>query len=66
MAERDPQVQELFNVVIKIAPSKRESFLSVACASDVRLRSEIDSMVLAHEQNQDPVNASPYEVAGER
>jgi eukaryotic-like serine/threonine-protein kinase len=64
MADRRRQIEELFHAVLELQPSEREAFLSRACASDPAMRSEIEALVSAHEQDTTFLNAPVYDAAG--
>src|SRR5215813_10337071 len=59
--ERWQQVKEIFNSAIKVTPGERASFLSAACASDADLRSEVESLISAHERPGSFIDAPAYE-----
>ena len=76
--ENLPHPDELFNDALELAPAQRERFLSAACGDNDGLRSEIQSLLSAHDRAEsflteaDPrqqgstVDPSPEEFVGRR
>src|SRR4029453_14787067 len=50
MAERRQRVEELFHAALQQSPKERSSFLSDACASDLDLKAEVESLISAYER----------------
>ena len=48
--ERWERVKSVFQSAIERTPGERQAFLSEACASDVLLHSEVESLVASHDQ----------------
>src|SRR5262252_1385669 len=63
-ADRWQQIERLFHTTLECAPDKRADFLSQACGDDHELRSEVESLLTAHESEEDSFLDLPaYEVA---
>ncbi len=45
-----PQIESLFNAALELDTTARDVFLSHACADDKELRSEVESLLAAHDQ----------------
>src|SRR5215217_1749730 len=61
--ERWQQVKEIFNSAITYRPDERGLFISRACSGDEKLRSEVESLIAAHEQSGDFIDQPAFEVA---
>jgi serine/threonine-protein kinase len=61
--ERWQQVKEIFNSAIAFGPRERSSFISQACLGDEELRSEVESLIAAHEQSGAFIDQPAFEVA---
>jgi serine/threonine protein kinase/tetratricopeptide (TPR) repeat protein len=48
--ERWEQTKQLLEEALRVAPEQRPAFLDSACGADVDLRSEVESLIAAHEQ----------------
>src|SRR5438093_552908 len=48
--ERWQQVKQIFQSAIERPPSERGGFISEACADDLELRSEVESLISSHDQ----------------
>ena len=48
--EQWQHVKALFHAVLECAPAQRSTFLVEACAGDVTLHKEVESLLAAHEQ----------------
>jgi hypothetical protein len=48
--ERWQRVKEVFHSALECPPSQRATFLSEACAGDLFLREEVESLLASHEQ----------------
>ncbi len=62
-ADRWQHIDRLFHSTLECAPEKRESFLSQACGDDHELRTEVQSLLRAHEQDGSFLDLPAYEVA---
>src|SRR5713226_1051877 len=62
-ADRWQHIDRLFHSTLECAPEKRESFLSQACGEDHELRTEVQSLLRAHEQDGSFLDLPAYEVA---
>jgi GAF domain-containing protein len=51
MAERQGRVEELFHIALQLEQEERAAFLSEACSSDPGLKSEVESLISAHERS---------------
>jgi Tol biopolymer transport system component len=64
MTARDwQQIKELFHSALERAPDERDGFLNEACRGDESLRSEVESLIDAHEREGSFIDAPAYEVA---
>src|SRR2546428_958384 len=61
--ERLEQIDQIFQSVLDLAPEERGVFLREACAGDLELRAEIDSLLSAHEEAGDFIEDSASDVA---
>lgn len=61
LAERWRQIDEIFIAALNLSPDRRASFLTAACGSDEELRREVESLLAAHEQAGDFINAPALE-----
>ena len=61
--ERWQRIKAIFNSAHSIAPAERASFLDEACGGDELIRSEVESLLVADESNDDFLNAPAYEFA---
>jgi eukaryotic-like serine/threonine-protein kinase len=50
-AERWRQIEEIFQAAFDSAPENRAALLDSACGDDLELRSEVESLLAAHEQS---------------
>ena len=57
--ERWAQAKDVLQRAIELPPEKRTAFLDHACAADQALRSEVDSLLVAHEQLRSSFLQSP-------
>lgn len=64
--ERWKQVDELLDAALERTPSARPRFLDEACGADAELRAEVASLLAAHEQAKDFIEAPAFEVAARR
>ncbi|MBC7929532.1 MAG: hypothetical protein H7Z38_03095, partial [Rubrivivax sp.] len=48
--ERWQRIKELFHAAIERAPAERRAFLDEACAGDAQMRTEVETLVAAHER----------------
>src|SRR5437870_2284714 len=63
MPERNRQIEELFDLLLKLEPGQRDSFLLNACALDPSLRSEVKALISAHEMTGSFLDSPAYEKA---
>ena len=64
-ADRWQQIDRLFHSTLECAPEKRAGFLSQACGDDQALRTEVESLLRAHEQDGSFLDLPAYEVAAD-
>jgi serine/threonine protein kinase/Tol biopolymer transport system component len=64
-ADRWQDIDRLFHSTLECAPEKRASFLSQACGDDHDLRTEVESLLRAHEQDGSFLDLPAYEVAAD-
>jgi serine/threonine protein kinase len=57
------QIKELFHSALERAPKERDAFLDEACRGDESLRSEVASLIAAHEKEGSFIDSPAYEVA---
>ena len=48
--ERWQQIDELYQAAVDHDASRRATFLSQACAGDIELRREVETLIASHEQ----------------
>jgi len=48
-SERWRLVKQIFQAAVELAPAEREAYLAGACAADLTLRTEVESLIAAHE-----------------
>ena len=63
--ERWQQVKNLFHSALERESNHRALFLDEACAGDVLLRREVESLITSHEQTGSFIDSPAYEVAAE-
>ena len=63
--ERWQQVKQIFQSAIERAPSERDGFISEACAGDLALRSEVESLISSHDKSGDSIEGIAVEAATE-
>src|SRR5882672_1683249 len=63
--ERWQQLKQIFHSALERNPAERSAFLSVACADDPTLRSEVESLIASHDQAGDSIEAMAVEAATE-
>jgi serine/threonine-protein kinase len=61
--ERLRRIDEIFQSALDLPPGRRGRFLDEACADDAELRSEVESLVTAHEASGDFIEGSAADVA---
>jgi hypothetical protein len=64
--ERWKQVDELLDAALECGVRERPQFLDEACGEDAELRAEVASLLAAHEQAKDFIEAPAFEVAARR
>jgi len=57
----DPQNREVavLNAALELRPAERAAYLDHACAGDAALRKQVESLLQAHDQAQDFLDAPP-------
>jgi serine/threonine-protein kinase len=63
--ERWQQVKNLFHSALERDPNHRALFLDEACAGDVLLRREVESLITSHEQTGSFIDSPAYELGAE-
>nr|MBA3765484.1 serine/threonine-protein kinase [Acidobacteriota bacterium] len=63
--ERWQQIKEIFHAALEHEAGERVAFLVEACAGDKSLRSEIESLIAAHEKDGSFIDSPAYEVAAQ-
>ncbi len=61
--ERWQQVKEIFTSAMKYEPEERGMFLEQVCASDVELRSEVESLIASHEKSGEFIDEPAFQKA---
>ncbi|MCA1626390.1 MAG: protein kinase [Acidobacteria bacterium] len=61
--ERWQHLKPLFHSALEQQPRERAAFLNQACAGDAQLRAELESLIAAHEQSGEFLDAPAYAVA---
>src|SRR5687768_5514327 len=61
--EQWQQTKRLFHAALEREPALRPGFLAAACAGDATLRREVESLLAAHEGNEDFIEAPASDVA---
>ncbi len=64
-SERWQHIDRLFHATLESAPEERAGFLSKACRGDDDLRNEVESLLLAHEQDATFLDIPAYELAAD-
>ena len=64
-ADRWQQIDRVFHSTLECAPEKRARFLSQVCGDDHDLRTEVESLLRAHEQDGSFLDLPAYEVAAD-
>lgn len=63
-ADRWQKVEEIFYAAIERDSARRPAFLDEACGEDEELRSEVESLIAAHERPGDFIDTPAYKVTG--
>jgi len=63
--ERWQQIDHLFHSVLEHEPGQRAMFLAQACAGDVALRDEVESLISSHEQAESFIETPASDLAAE-
>lgn len=63
--ERWLQLKDIFQSALELEPAERSAFLDEACADDVGLRAEVESLISSHDQAGDSIEAIAMEAATE-
>jgi serine/threonine-protein kinase len=61
--ERWQQVKQIFHAALERRPAVRSSFLGEACGADASLRSEVESLISAHEEDGSFVDSRAFGTA---
>jgi serine/threonine-protein kinase len=61
--ERLKALDEIFHDALDLPPERRAAFLDEACANDSGLRTEVETLIFAHEQSGDFIQGSAADVA---
>src|SRR5512145_2985488 len=61
--QRWQQVKEIFTSAMSQQPADRVAFLEQACANDVELRSEVESLIASHEKSGEFIDAPAFQGA---
>jgi eukaryotic-like serine/threonine-protein kinase len=61
--QRLREVDELFQAALELPPEQRRAFLNETCPTDTELRTEVESLLSAHEEAKDFIEDSPSDVA---
>jgi uncharacterized repeat protein (TIGR03803 family) len=62
-AQNWQQIKELFHSALEREPKERAAFLNQACRGNESLRSEVESLIAAHEKEGSFIDSPAYEVA---
>lgn len=63
--ERWQRIKDLFNLALNQPAAERTKFVSEACEGDESLRQEVESLISAHEEEDDFLDAPAHELAAE-
>src|SRR2546426_11508737 len=63
--ERWQLIKDLFHSALQQPAAERTKFISEACDGDESIRAEVESLISAHEEDEDFLNLSAYEMAAE-
>ncbi len=63
--DRWEKVDELFGTALELAPDERATFLATVCAGDETLRAEVETLLLAHQQAGQFIQAPAFEAGVE-
>jgi serine/threonine protein kinase/Tol biopolymer transport system component len=63
--ERWQRIKDLFNSALQRPAAERTKFISEACEGDESLREEVESLISAHDEDDDFLNGPAYELAAE-
>ena len=61
--ERWKQIEETYHAVLEHATEHRSAFLSEACAGDIELRREVESLLASHDQAASFIERPPSDIA---
>jgi serine/threonine protein kinase len=61
--DRWQQIKEIFHSALEREPAERSAYLAGACAGDESIRSEVESLIAAHEKDGSFIDSPAYEVA---
>ncbi len=64
-SERWRQVKEIFQAAVELPAAEREAYLAGACEGDPSLRTEIESLIAAHEEPGSFLGAPAFDLAAE-
>ncbi|HKY26574.1 MAG TPA: protein kinase [Pyrinomonadaceae bacterium] len=63
--ERWERIKSLFNSALSRPAEERASFLAEVCGNDQSMRDEVESLLSAHEEDEEFLNAPAYQMAAE-
>src|SRR3989441_793427 len=63
--ERWQLIKDLFHSALQQPAAERTKFISEACEGDESMSAEVESLISAHEEDEDFLNLSAYEMAAE-
>ncbi|HKQ74121.1 MAG TPA: protein kinase [Blastocatellia bacterium] len=63
--DRDQRIEEIFHAALERATEERDAFLAGACGTDQDLMAEVSSLLAAHDQPDDFIDAPAVELAKE-
>jgi serine/threonine protein kinase/Tol biopolymer transport system component len=63
MANQWQQVKEVFHAALEREPKERPQFIAEACSGDESLRSQVESLIVAHEKEGSFIDSPAYELA---
>jgi serine/threonine protein kinase/Tol biopolymer transport system component len=61
--DRWQQIKEIFHSALERKPAERSAYLDRTCAGDEAIRSEVESLIAAHEKEGSFIDSPAYEVA---
>ncbi|MGH9935958.1 MAG: protein kinase domain-containing protein, partial [Blastocatellia bacterium] len=58
-------MKQIFQAAVELAPAEREAYLTDACAADLLLRAEVESLIAAHEHTGSFMDTPAFDLAAE-